>query len=79
MHKYLMIDQYEANFTFGLILAMYDKDAIRRKTRPRVYSCAQSQRAKLTLLTPEGHVKIKTIITIFEIVFRKATYQISYS
>ena len=41
---------------------------------------SQSQIAKLanqlTLLTPKGHVQIKHIITIFDIVFRKAKYQI---
>ena len=51
-------------------------------TRPEAYSCAQSQIAKLThlsnLLKQEGHPQIKRIITIFEIVFREATYQISY-
>ena len=45
------------------------------ETRPRVNSCAQSQIKKmthlLTLLTPEGHVQIKPIIIIFQIVFRE--------
>ena len=49
------------------------------KTRPRVYSCAQSQIVKLyhqlTLLTgTEGHVQIKHIITRFEILLGEATY-----
>ena len=33
----------------------------------------------LTLLTPEGHVSIELIITIYEIVFRETTFKILYS
>jgi len=34
---------------------------------------------QLTLLTPGGHVEIKPITTISEIVFREPTHQISMS
>ena len=60
-----------------------NKNKMKQITRTEAYSCAQSQIEKLThsltLPIPEGHIQIKPIITIFEIVFREAKHQISYS
>ena len=53
---------------------VFTPELFKAQTRPGGYSCAQSQIVRLThelnLLTPEGRVQIKPIITKLEIVFR---------